>query len=453
MSKPTDALVERLNASATFDVRLADEDLAGSIAWAHALRVAGVLETEELEIIVEGLNAIRGEVASGQFAPLPSDEDIHTAVERRLTETIGPTAGKLHTGRSRNDQVVTDFRLWTRRACVELHMEILRLMEAMLASAEPNLSAAMPGYTHMRQAQPVTWGHWMLSHFWALGRDADRMHRAGQDALTLPLGSGALAGTSVSVDRAALAKELGFERISEKSLDAVADRDFVAGFLFSCALLGIHLSRLAEGLILFSSHEFGFVELDPAFTTGSSLMPHKANPDPLELARGKAGRLIGNLTSLLTALKGLPSAYDKDLQEDKEPAFDSYDTLTSVLPVLAGLVRSLRTDPARMAAAITPEAFAVDVADDLVQAGVPFREAHERVGRAVRLAEEKGVGLDQLTLDDWRSIDLRFTARVMDCFDLSKALNRRDSHGGTSARALGEQLAEAKRRLALEQAR
>jgi len=448
MSKPTDPLVERLNASASFDIRLADEDVVGSVAWAHALGRAGVLGSEDLNAILRGLSAIREEFADGRFKLAPTDEDVHTAVERRLTELIGPAAGKLHTGRSRNDQVATDFRLWIQHACSKLTAHVVDLLEAILTSAEAHLHAPMPGYTHLRQAQPVTWGHWMLSHSWAFGRDVERLAQASASASCLPLGSGALAGTSVPVDRASLAGELGFHAVSDNSLDAVSDRDFVASFLFACALLGVHISRLSEALILFSSVEFGFVELDEAFTTGSSLMPHKVNPDPLELARGKAGRLIGNLTTLLTVLKGLPSAYDKDLQEDKEPAFDSVDTLTSVLPVLSGLVRSLRTDPAKMAAAISPEAFAVDAADYLVERGVPFREAHASVGKAMRLAGEKAMPPDRLTLEDWQSVDPRFDADILHVFDLATALERRNTKGGTSHRALEEQLAAARARLA-----
>ncbi len=448
MSGETDPLVERLNASAAFDIRMADEDILGSLAWAQALEHAGVLSPEEHDAIQRGLAAIRTEVTEGRFVLSPSDEDVHTAVERRLTELIGPPAGKLHTGRSRNDQVATDFRMWIRHACAELRQGVVALQEVTLESAEADLYTPMPGYTHLRQAQPVTWGHWMLSHFWALGRDVERLGQASAAASCLPLGSGALAGTTVAVDRVALAQALGFETASDNSLDAVSDRDFAAAFLFACALLGVHLSRLAEMLILFSSQEFGFIELDEAYTTGSSLMPHKANPDPLELARGKSGRLIGNLTTLLAVLKGLPSAYDKDLQEDKEPAFDSADTLAALLPVLAGLVRGLRTNRESLAAAMSPEMLTVDVADYLVGRGVPFRQAHASVGRAVRLANERGLRLDQLGLEDWRSIDPHFDEDVHRAFDWQAALERRDAKGGTSRRALDEQVSAARARLA-----
>jgi len=338
--------------------------------------------------------------------------------------------------------------MWIRRACSDLEQGVLELQQAILDGAVADLHTPMPGYTHLRQAQPVTWGHWMLSHFWALSRDVDRLGQASAAASCLPLGSGALAGTTVAVDRVALARALGFETASDNSLDAVSDRDFAADFLFACALLGVHLSRLAEALILFSSREFGFIDLDEAYTTGSSLMPHKANPDPLELARGKSGRLIGNLTTLLAVLKGLPSAYDKDLQEDKEPVFDSADTLASLLPVLAGLIRSVRTNRESLAAAMAPEMLTVDVADYLVGRGVPFRQAHTIVGTAVRLAEQKGLPLDRLSLEDWQSIDPHFDDGLRRVFDWGAALERRDAKGGTSRRALDEQVSAARARLA-----
>jgi argininosuccinate lyase len=440
MSKPTDPLVERFNSSARFDFRLAMEDIRGSMAWASALGRAGILDEEEKATIVSGLTAIRNEFADGTFPTDASDEDIHSAVERRLTELIGPAAGKLHTGRSRNDQVATDFRLWIMAACSRLSGEVIALQEALVGCAAADLHAPMPGYTHLRQAQPVTWGHWVLSHFWPLGRDLRRLHECAAATSVLPLGSGALAGTSVPIDRADLAAELGFSEVSPNSLDAVADRDFAVVFLFDCALLGVHLSRLAEQLILFSTDEFGFVELDESFTTGSSLMPQKRNPDPLELTRGKAGRLIGHLAGLLSALKGLPSAYDKDLQEDKEPVFDAMETLMAALPVVTGVIRSMRVNQDRLAAAIVPEAYAVDLADYLVAKGLPFRQAHAAVGEAVRLAESRGVGLNGLVPEDWASASPLFDADVVGLFDVDAVLNRRQAVGGTSRRALEEQL-------------
>jgi argininosuccinate lyase len=302
----------------------------------------------------------------------------------------------------------------------------------------------MPGYTHLQPAQPVTWGHWALSHFWPLGRDVVRFRAARASAAVLPLGSGALAGTAFPIDRRALARELGFAEPSANSIDGVADRDFAAEFLFAAALLGVHLSRLSEQLILFASREFGFIELDDAYATGSSLMPHKKNPDPLELARGKAGRLIGHLTGLLAVLKGLPSAYDKDLQEDKEPVFDAADTLMLVLPVLAGLIRTLRLNPGRMLARLTPDLFAVDLCDYLVRKGIPFREAHDLVGRAVRLAEAHKASLSDLSMGDLHSLSDRFGEDVGEVFDVRRALARRSVEGGTAPDALRRQLEAAR---------
>jgi argininosuccinate lyase len=447
MSKPTDPQVERFNSSAGFDDRLAMDDIGGSMAWASALGRAGILKTEEVGTIRSGLAAIRSEFASGTFSKGPSDEDIHSAVERRLAELIGPVAGKLHTGRSRNDQVATDFRLWIMGACSRLAAELIALQQALVGSAAADLHAPMPGYTHLRQAQPVTWGHWVLSHFWALERDLGRLKECAASSSVLPLGSGALAGTSVPVDRAELAAELGFAEVSPNSLDAVADRDFAAVFLFDCALLGIHLSRLSEQLILFSADEFGFVKLDESFTTGSSLMPQKRNPDPLELTRGKTGRLIGHLAGLLTTLKGLPSAYDKDLQEDKEPVFDAMDTLMAALPVVTGVIRSMHVCQEKMAAAIAPDSYAVDLADYLVAKGHPFRQAHAAVGTAIRLAEARGVSLNRLALEDWVSASPLFEADVVGLFDVQVALDRRQAVGGTNRRALEAQLQAALARL------
>lgn len=448
----TDELVARYNASLPFDVRLVDEDIDGSIAWARALVGAGVLDASEAARLVEGLEAVRAEFDAGQFAAAPGDEDIHTAVERRLTELVGPLGGRLHTGRSRNDQVATDFRLWVMRACDALLGEVAALQRALLASAEAHLHLPMPGYTHLQQAQPVTWGHWALSHFWPLERDRGRLRQARAAASVLPLGSGALAGSGFPVDRAALAAALGFDRVAPNSIDAVADRDFAADFLYACAMTGIHLARLSEQLILFSSAEFGFVALPDAYSTGSSLMPQKKNPDTLELTRGKAGRLLGHLTGLLATLKGLPSAYDKDLQEDKEPVFDAADTLTLALPVMAGLIGALEVRPERMRAALAQAGgglFATDLADYLVERGVPFREAHALVGRAVRRAEALGVGLDALPPAEWQAIHPLLGGDLSALFDVRAALGRRRAEGGTAPEALARQVARAKEQLAV----
>jgi argininosuccinate lyase len=447
MGKETDPAVQRLNASLPFDIRLFRQDIQGSQAWARALARAGLLSDEELKSIQAGLEALLKEFEAGQFEPAPSDEDIHTAVERRLTELIGPLAGKLHTGRSRNDQVATDFRLWTMHACGVIDHALVELGQALVERAEEGIETPMPGYTHLQPAQPVTWGHWLLSHFWPLMRDRGRFAAARLRAAVLPLGAAALAGTTFPIDRQALAEDLGFQAVAPNSIDAVADRDFAAEFLFAAALLGVHLSRLAEALILFSNPSFGFVQLDDAYATGSSLMPQKKNPDPLELARGKAGRLIGRLTGLLATLKALPSAYDKDLQEDKEPVFEAFDTLELLLPVMVGLVRTLKVHPERMRAAIAPEVFATDLADYLVRQGLPFRQAHQVVGRAVRLAETRRVPLSRLSLEDLQALHPAFGEDVRQVFDLQAALSRRSVEGGTAPEAVQRQIDRARRAL------
>ena len=314
-----DVLAARLNNSLPFDQRLALEDVRGSIAWARALARAGVLTEEEAGLILQGLETIQEEFNQAAFAYQDSDEDIHTAVERRLTELVGPVGGKLHTGRSRNDQVATDFCLWVQETALSLEKDLQGLQSVLVQRAEKDWGVILPGYTHFQQAQPVMLSHWWLSHFWALQRDRQRLQAVYCAARVMPLGSGALAGTSFPIDRFALASDLGFDRPTPNSLDAIANRDFAVEFLFWAALTGVHLSRMAEALILYSTSEFGFIVLADEYSTGSSLMPQKKNPDPLELARGQSGGLIGRLTGLLTTLKGLPSAYDKDLQEDKVP--------------------------------------------------------------------------------------------------------------------------------------
>ncbi len=447
-SGQTDALVHRYNASIGFDVRLYDEDITGSVAWAEALAAAGLLSGEERDTLVAGLERVREEFTAGLFVIGDDDEDIHSAVERRLTELAGPAGGKLHTGRSRNDQVATDFRLWLMRACDQLDGHVADVQRALIDSAADALNLPMPGYTHLQHAQPVTWGHWTLAHVWPLGRDRARLAAARRSAAVLPLGAGALAGTAFPVDRAALAARLGFAAVTPNSLDAVSDRDFAAEFLFAAALLGVHLSRLAEQLILFSSAEFGFVRLDDAYSTGSSIMPQKKNPDTLELTRGKAGRLIGHLAGFLATLKGLPSAYDKDLQEDKEPVFDAADTLELALPVMAGLLRTMELRPDRMAAQLEAGLLATELADYLVRRGLPFREAHHLVGRVVRLGEARGVAIDALSPDDLRTISPHFGLDVAAALTVPAALAARAVPGGTAPAALAEQLAAA--RMALQ---
>lgn len=434
------------NASLPFDQRLAQQDVRGSLAWAEALYRAGVLTANEYGQIADGLQTIAAEFAANQFAFAEGDEDIHTAVERRLGELIGPLAGKLHTGRSRNDQVATDFRLWLLDTLPGLNTALVNLQASLLTLAQAHVTTLMPGYTHLQHAQPITLAHWLMAHFWPLQRDRERLADLRKRVATLPLGSGALAGTTFPVDRFALAQALGFDAPAPNSLDAVSDRDFAAEFLFCCALCGVHLSRLAEGVILFGSAEFGFLELSDAYATGSSLMPQKKNPDVFELTRAKAGVLIGLLSGLLTTLKGLPSAYDKDLQEDKPPVFQAADILLSALPVLAGALATLTVHPERMRAALDTTMMATDLADYLVQKGIPFRQAHEIVGRAVRWAEEHHLDLGQLSLDEWRQLG-PFEEDVFTVFDPMKAIERRCAFGGTAPIAVQEQMEHAKRAL------
>ncbi|MDX1614763.1 MAG: argininosuccinate lyase [Candidatus Promineifilaceae bacterium] len=439
-AKATDADVHAFNASLSFDRRLYEQDIRGSVAWARALVGAGVVTPAEAEQIVLGLEQVRRELQAERFQFHPADEDIHTAVERRLIEIVGDVGGKLHTGRSRNDQVATDFRLWLMEAIDQVVADVSLLQQRLVESASAHLDLPMPGYTHLQHAQPVTWGHWVLSHFWPLERDVTRLQQARAAAAVLPLGAAALAGTAFAVDRAALVEELGFVAVSQNSLDAVSDRDFVADFLYAAVMIGIHLSRLAEQLILFSSAEFSFVSLDDAYSTGSSLMPQKKNPDTLELTRGKSGRLLGHLTGLLATLKGLPSSYDKDLQEDKEPVFDAFDTLTAALPVMAGLVETLRLRPEKMAAQLDPGLLATDLADYLVKRGVPFRQAHGLIGQLVRSAEEKGLALDELVLDDFQAVSSLFEADVVDVLSVQHALSSRAVPGGTAPESVKRQV-------------
>jgi argininosuccinate lyase len=444
--KPTAVLVRQYHDSLPFDRRLFEQDITGSVAWARGLVGAGVLTAAEAETIVTGLEQVRREFAAGTFEFAPGDEDIHTAVERRLTELVGPVGGKLHTGRSRNDQVATDFRLWVMGAIEQVQSHLRELQAALLESAAADLHTPMPGYTHLQHAQPITWGHWALSHFWPLQRDQERWAQVGGRTAVLPLGSAALAGSAYPVDRAALAAALGFAAISQNSLDAVSDRDFAADFLYAAAMTGLHLSRLSEQLILFSSAEFGFVDLDDAYSTGSSIMPQKKNPDTLELTRGKSGRLIGHLMGLLTTLKGLPSTYDKDLQEDKEPVFDAFDTLALALPVMAGLIATLQLRPERMAAQLEPGLLATDLADYLVkEKGMPFRQAHHIVGAVVQLAEEKGVLLTELSEADLQAVSAELGEGTTAVFNFTASLASRQVPGGTAPAALRDQLEAARK--------
>lgn len=435
-----------LNLSLDVDGRLWRHDIEASRAWARALGQAGVLSDGEVAALVEGLDRVETRLARGFPTDVP-DEDIHSLVERWLAEEAGDVAGKLHTGRSRNDQVATDMRLWGMETLDRIQQELTRTAGALVGLAEASVDLIIPGYTHLQQGQPVRAAHWALSHLWPLLRDRDRIVGARSAAAVLPLGSGALAGCPFPVDREFLRRELGFERISENSMDAVSDRDWMSDALHAAALTGVHLSRLGEDLVLFASREFALLRIPDGFSTGSSLMPQKRNPDVGELIRGKSGRLIGNLVGLLTVLKGLPTGYNRDLQEDKRLLFDSLDQLLLVLPAVAGTLKGATWDDARARALLSEELLATDLADYLVRRGVPFRTSHDVVGRLVSLAEDEGVVLSALPLDRYREIHPAFDEDVREVFRWESSVEARRLPGGTARQAVVAQLEEARRRL------
>ena len=435
-------LLEQVNRSIGVDFRLWPFDIRLSQAWAESLGAAGVIPVDESRILVEGLAAVGDRLAAG-VTPAASDEDIHTLIDRLLHEEVGEPASRLHTGRSRNDQVATATRLWTIDACSRLDAAVRELQQVMIAQAERLDDAIVPAYTHLQRAQPVRAAHWMLSHFWPLERDRARLSAAGRSAASMPLGSGAVAGSAFPVSRELLRQRLGFASISANSIDAVADRDFVAEALFTLTLLGTHLSRLAEDLILFGSGEFGFVRFGDAFSTGSSMMPQKRNPDVFELARGSAARMLGNLTTVLATLKGIPSGYNKDLQDDKRPLFDAVDTMMLVLPAVAGAIDELTFDTTRMRGAVTAGLMATDLADYLVDRGVTFRDAHSAVGKLVREAESGGVELDALPLASFSSAHPVFGSDVLEALKPERSIERRNIAGGTGPGAVKDQLAAA----------
>ncbi len=442
-----DQLAFDLNTSLPVDKRMAIQDVDGSRAWADAIHRAGILSDKEHGSISLGLATIQEEFSSGRFSFAPSDEDIHTAVERRLTELIGDAAGKLHTGRSRNDQVATDLRLWMLQAIPALDAVLKDLQSALVEQAEAAGETIMPGYTHLQRAQPILLAHWWLSHYWSLQRDVERLNDLTKRVSVLPLGSGALAGVPFDIDRVVLAMALGFADVSQNSIDAVSDRDFAAEYLFCATMIGIHLSKLAEQIVLYTSAEFGFFELSDAFSTGSSLMPQKKNPDVFELTRGKTGTLLGLLTGLLATLKGLPSTYDKDLQEDKAPVFQATDTLLAILPVLAGALRTIAAKPEHMRDAIDSTMMATDLADYLVNKGVPFREAHSMVGKIVRAAGEKKISLEEMPLEAYQAISPAFEADVYQVFDPLKSIQKRNAIGGTSLQSVKNQIMKCRKNI------
>ncbi len=428
-----------LNQSLSVDSCLWREDIRGSKAWAQALGRAGVLTQTELASVINGLQGVALRIETDGLGQA-QEEDIHSVVERMLVEEVGSLGGKLHTGRSRNDQSATGVRIFGMRACDQIREEVLNLIRALRDLALRGLHLPMPGYTHLQQAQPIRAAQWALSHVFAFLRDIDRINAARGAAAVLPLGSGAIAGCPFAVDREALKDELGFQRVSPNSVDAVADRDWICDLLYAGAMIGVHMSRLSEDLVLFSSSGFGFVRLSDGFSTGSSLMPQKRNPDVAELARGKSGRLHGNLVTLLTLLKGLPTGYNRDLQEDKEALFDTCNTLGITVPALAGGIKTAEFVAENLESAIDTQLFATDLADYLVKKGVPFRETHGVVGRLVRLAEEEGLPLSELSIDTLQNEHEAFEEDVVEVFDWERSVEVRDTIGGTSLRAVQEQL-------------
>ncbi len=438
--------MEPLNLSLDVDGRLWRQDIRGSVAWARALGGAGVLDALEVETLEGGLARVAARIESEGLGAA-GEEDIHSVVERMLREAVGEVAGKLHTGRSRNDQSSTDVRLWGMEACRELQALVLVVCDALYGLAERGVDVFMPGYTHLQRAQPIRAAQWALAHLFAFLRDVERLRVAERAASVLPLGSGALAGCPFSVDREALREELGFRRVSESALDAVSDRDWMCDLAYAGAMIGVHLSRVSEDLVLFTSAEFGFLRLSDAYSTGSSLMPQKRNPDVAELARGKSARLIGSLTALLTLLKGLPTGYNRDLQEDKAPLFDTVDTLRLTLPPMAGALRTAELRPEAMRAALDTVMLATDLADHLVRRGLPFRTAHEVVGRLVRAAEKEGVGLDELTTERLVQEDPRFDDPPPVHLDWAASVESRDTPGGSSLAAVRSQLETARARM------
>ena len=452
-SGDTDALAQEFNSSLAFDRRLWREDLKNSRAHVRMLGKVGVLAEEEVARILEGLDRIEREIEEGRFPWREAHEDVHMNLEARLAELVGEVGKKLHTARSRNDQVATDLRLWTKGALSELIAEVRGLRRVLVAEAERHLEegTVLPGYTHLQRAQPILLSHWFLAYFWMLTRDAGRLSDAKRRLDESPLGAAALAGTSFPIDRFMTARELGFSRPMPNSLDAVASRDFVLELLSALAILQTTLSRLAEELVLFSSFEFGFVELPDAYATGSSIMPQKKNPDIPELIRAKAGRVLGDLVGLFAVVKGLPLAYNKDLQEDKEPLFDAFDQVLPSVRLLARLLPGLRWRPEVMKrAAKSGYALATDLADYLARKGLPFREAHRVVGRIVQGLAREGRELEELSLDELKKFSELFEEDALELLRLESAIKSRASYGGTAPQAVRRQLQEAKGRLAEE---
>lgn len=437
--------MESFNRSLSFDIRLYEEDITGSTAYAQVLHKAGIIKKEEMTIITKALRGIREDIERGNIRFLKQDEDVHMAVERVLIERTGEAGAKLHTGRSRNDQVATDIRLYVMKSVRRICSALTGLQIVLLEQAQKHQKTCMPGYTHLQQAQPITLAHYFLSLFFALQRDLERFAGVYDTTDIMPLGSGALAGSGFNLDRKFLAKKLGFSRISENSLDAVSDRDFIIEFLSAASIVMMHLSRYAEDLIIWSSQEFGFVELDDSFSTGSSMMPQKKNPDSLELIRGKTGRIYGNLVCLLTVMKGLPLSYGKDMQEDKEPLFDTADTLAMVVPVMSGVIKSAAFNVKKMKSALSDSLLSTDIADHLTRKGIPFRSAHKIVGKLSRYCYDRKKPFSKLTAKELKKFSDSLNITFIKKLSFEQSLKNRNIAGGTGYNSVKNQIRTAKK--------
>ncbi len=448
-NKPVAEIAQRYSESVSFDWRLYRHDIAGSIAHVVALAQAGIITADERQEIETELRVIEKEIESGNFDWDASLEDVHMNIEAALTKRIGPAGAKLHTARSRNDQIALDLRLYVKAEIAEVSGRLRNLQIALLDVAEQHVDLVMPGYTHLQRAQPITFSHYLLGQIEAFERDANRLRDCLARTDVLPLGSGALAGSTIVLDRERIARDLGFSRVSQNSVDAVGDRDFVCEFLFCLAMIGLHLSRLSEDLIIWNTTEFGFLEFSEAFSTGSSLMPQKRNPDMAELTRGKTGRLYGNLISMLTTMKALSASYNRDMQEDKEALFDSVDTIKNAVEVFAAMLPELKINHERMeAAASDPNLLATDLVEYLVRKGMPFREAHEIVGKLVAHSAAKHVSLDQIALPEMKKLSPLFNVDVANVFDVRRSLSERRAIGAPAPENVAAQIERWKRLLA-----
>ncbi|KAK4310777.1 hypothetical protein Pmani_017678 [Petrolisthes manimaculis] len=436
--------MEKFNASISYDKTMWKQDIKGSIAYTTALYKADLLSEDEHRTLLNGLQSIEKEWSNDSFIIQPADEDIHTANERRLKELVGDVGGKVHTGRSRNDQVATDMKLWLKDHIMNITPHLIQLIQVLVNRGEREQTILMPGYTHLQRAQPIRWSHWLLSHAWPIVSDLERLKSLYHRINTCPLGSGALAGNPFNIDRAALSQHLGFTHTTNNSLHAVSDRDFVAEYLFWSSLVSLHLSRLAEDLTLFSSREFGFVQLSDAYATGSSLMPQKKNPDSFELIRGKAGTLTGNLCGFLMVMKGLPSTYNKDLQEDKVKMFETASTLMGILQVAAGAVHTLKVDEKACLRALSEEMLATDIAYYLVKKGMPFRGAHGLAGEVTRLSEQLGVPFSNIPLQQLTKISSLFTEDVSTIWNFEHSVEQYKAKGGTALCSVNSQITDAR---------